>query len=222
MLSRYPRFTVCALLFLCITLGGCTKNNEDAPPSNEEGSSDPIIRITPPPKVLFPLPPFELTNQDGALFKSTSLKGKHWVASFFFTRCQTICPKVIQAVKAVQDGIVEQKWDTHLVTISVDPDYDTPEVLRKKGEEVGADFSRWHMLTGDYAIIKDLVMKGFKMAMGDPVKNAEGVMDITHAAHLMLIDEEGNVLGLFESDQKGVRELLDKMASLKGQSPRQN
>jgi len=207
---------------LCATPFGCTKNEENASESPEGTTSDPMIRLSTPPKVLFPLPPFELTNQDGAVFKSSSLDGKLWVASFFFTRCQTICPKVMQAVKAVQDGMVERKWNTHLVTITVDPDHDTPEVLRKKGEEIGADFSRWHFLTAEQAVIKDLVMKGFKVAIGDPVKNAEGVMDITHAAQLMLINEEGKVLGLFESDPAGVNELLEKMASLIDQNPRQD
>jgi protein SCO1/2 len=222
MWCRFPIVVVCLITVLCAAPFGCTKNDENATESRAGTPSDPIIRLSPPPKVLFPLPPFELTDQNGAVFKSSSLDGNLWVASFFFTRCQTICPKVVQAIKAVQDGMTERNWNTHLVTITVDPEHDTPEILRKKGEEVGADFSRWHFLTADPSTIKDLVMKGFKVAIGDPVKNAEGVMDITHAAQLMLIDEKGNVVGLFESHQKGVGELLEKMASLIDQNPRQN
>ncbi len=99
-----------------------------------------------------------------------------------------------------------------LISITVDPDNDTPERLQEKASVYGVDAARWRLLTGSDAQLREVIVSGFKTYMGEGVKNAEGIFDIGHGARLVLVDDYGGVRGHYETNDKG-RDKLFRHAS---------
>src|SRR5271170_2006727 len=90
---------------------------------------------------------FTLTNQDGKITTLADLTNHVWVADIIFTRCAGPCPRMTGQMKSLQDAL-PQSSEAKFVTLTTDPENDTPEVLKKYGERFNADFSRWNFLTG--------------------------------------------------------------------------
>lgn len=165
-----------------------------------------LSRPTPEgPKVFGTLPSYELTNTRGQPFGSAELAGRVYVASFVFTTCPVQCPKLMERMNEVQKRIKNTSGAVHLVTITVDPETDTPEKLAAYGERFGVRPSRWHLLTGDYEVIEETVVKGFKLAMG---KDADNLFQIFHSERFVLVDRQGRIRGYYEADDAGIDELM--------------
>src|SRR3954453_16069079 len=109
--------------------------------------------------VLFELPKFKLLDQDGKDFTDGQLRGKPFVASFVFTHCAGPCPMIFGKMKQMQTNVPNP--NIRLVTFTVDPDRDTPAVLKEKAKQLGADEGRWTFLTGDkdsvHKLLKDML-----------------------------------------------------------------
>lgn len=173
----------------------------------------PCTRHVPPaPPVLSQVPAFELVDQDGQAFSLASMRGKVWVAGFIFTRCPSTCPKISRAMLDLQQRYARHDADVHLVSFSVDPENDTPEVLKKYAGHLGADESRWRFVTGPLPAMQSLVVGGFQTAMDREADKpgAPGMYDIAHTTKLALIDAEGNVRGYYGSDEVGLDEVLHR------------
>ena len=112
-----------------------------------------------------PVPAFELTDQRGALFKSTALKGAPWIANTFFTNCRTICPNLMRKVRDLHASTKASDPPVRFISITVDPDNDTPEALADYHQKLEPS-SRWILLTGEFDAIRQLVVEGFHTAMG--------------------------------------------------------
>ncbi|MEM7314379.1 MAG: SCO family protein, partial [Planctomycetota bacterium] len=147
-------------------------------------------------KVYGKVPQFELTNQDGKPFNSGDLDGDIWVANFFFCRCRSTCPEQSRQVAKLQN--VD---NVRFVSVTVEPEYDTPEALKKYGMNYEADFERWQFLTGSRKKIWDLSKKGFFLPVGDAP--AEEAMPIFHSSKLILVDGEQQIRGFYESQKAG-------------------
>jgi protein SCO1/2 len=171
----------------------------------------PLTRHVPdPPKVLGQVPSYQLTNQDNQDFGSSDLTGSVYVVSFFFTSCVTICPKVMDAMARLQERYARNKVPVKLVSITVDPDNDTPQALKKYAKKMGAKPEHWTFLTGTWEAISALVIKGFKTHMGRAEEDDEGVLDIGHGAHLLLIDNAGGLRGVYDASESGVDEIYHR------------
>lgn len=172
----------------------------------------PMLRFEPaPPPVLGTLPEFSLVDAQGEPFGSEDLRGSVWVANFFFTRCTTVCPAVMASVARLSERYREDGVEgIRLVSISVDPDHDTPERLREKAPALGADLRRWVLLTGPADAIRSLSQKGFELAAGEPETTPEGIMDVVHSGKLVLVDGSGNVRGYYGSDPEGLDEVFHR------------
>jgi protein SCO1/2 len=175
----------------------------------------PLLRFEPaPPPILWELPAYSLAAADRPAFGSAELEGKVYVASFFFTRCAAICPRLTQAM-----GELTRRYDRagiaeiQLVSITVDPSHDTPEVLGSYAREHGVDSSRWKLLTGDPERIRALIVNGFKAPMGE-ASSTEGLVDIAHSGKLFLVDGRGAVRGHYDSDSAGLEELFHRSCQL--------
>jgi cytochrome oxidase Cu insertion factor (SCO1/SenC/PrrC family) len=96
------------------------------------------------------------------------------------------------------------------VSISVDPEHDTPGVLADYAKGIGVDPARWTLLTGDPARIRSLVVDGFKTPLPPPATAAPGVIDIAHTGKLVLVDGEGRVRGYYGSDEMGLDEVYNR------------
>jgi protein SCO1/2 len=170
-----------------------------------------LIRRPEPPPVGWTIPSFSLTDQGGRPFGSTELAGRVYVASFFFTSCPSVCPRLMQAMRRLQDRYAEHGLGAiRLVSISVDPERDTPERLREYADALGVDPTRWRLLTGDRATIRELLERGFKVSMGDPSSPAGGPYDIAHSTKLVLVDPRGGHRGFYDYDELGLDEVFHR------------
>jgi protein SCO1/2 len=143
---------------------------------------------------------FALVDQDAHSFTADSLRGKVWIASFFFTRCPTICPRITRRMRALQIAEGAHSPPASFVSFSVDPENDTPPVLAAYARSYGADLRSWSFLTGDLAVVKATVIDGFKSALdGKPDPGAENG-GIIHGSHLVLIDRASAIRGYYRTD----------------------
>jgi protein SCO1/2 len=159
--------------------------------------------------------PFWLTDQDGRTFTEANLDGKVWVAAFMFTRCPTVCPEMVRRMRGIQEQAKQRGVALELVSFSVDPENDTPEVLRAFTAAQGLDTSNWRFLTGDSAVIRSTAERGIKIGVdGTPRAGAEH-FGITHGTHLVLLDTHRTIRGYYQStDGERVAALLEDAARL--------
>ena len=150
---------------------------------------------------------FEFTTQDNEALSLEDLKGNYCIADMVFTNCETVCLPMTANMKTLQDRLQEEGYDDiRLVSFSVDPDRDTPEVLKEYGESYGADFDQWTFLTGyDFETIKEISIKSFKSILAEP---PEGSDQVTHGTRFFLINPEGKVIKHYDGVQSGNMETI--------------
>lgn len=163
------------------------------------------------PEALGTLPDFSFTSEQGTPFGTEELTGRVYVANFIFTRCPTICPRFSEKMARIQTALDGQAG-IHLVSFSVDPEFDTPEVLREYGERYRADPTRWTFLTGDYQQLKDTVVGGFKIAMGNQAPEEDDIMSIFHGEHFVIVDQRGEIRGYVHANEEDVVEQVTALA----------
>jgi protein SCO1 len=142
---------------------------------------------------LGPVAGFALTERSGKTVRLHDLRGKVWVASFLFTRCCTGCPRIsaglTQLQKDLPDGAV-------IVSFTVDPEHDTPEVLKAYADSLGADPKRWLFLTGKqdeiYRLIKGSFHLGVEQNQGEARRPGN---EVTHSNRLLVVDRQGHIRG---------------------------
>ena len=134
-------------------------------------------------------PKFSLTNQDKAIISDQSYKGKVYVVEFFFSTCPSICPIMNRNMKLVQEAFAANS-NFGIASITINPEYDTPEVLKKHAEIITAKGVNWHFLTGDKTIIFEIANKGFNLFAGENKKVNGG---FEHSGLFALIDKQGNI-----------------------------
>ena len=140
------------------------------------------------------VPAFQLTNQNGDSFGSAQLAGKIWIADFIYTSCPGPCPMISSRMSELQKPL--EKSDVHLVSVSVDPEKDTPAVLRDYAERLHAQPGRWDFLTGPKSAIYDLSRNGFKLGIADgSTENGEPV----HSTRMILVDRHGTIRGYYDA-----------------------
>ena len=138
------------------------------------------------------VPDFELVNQDGKTFGSRELRGKIWVADFIYTTCPGPCPMISSRMSELQKPF--EKTDVHLVSFTVDPAKDTPQVLRGYAEKLQAEPGRWDFLTGPQSTIYDLSRNGFKLAVSNG-SDEKGIP--VHSTRMILVDLHGALRGYY-------------------------
>ncbi len=178
----------------------------------------PLLRFEPaPPPTLGAVPAFQLLDQDGRPFGSPDLAGQPYIASFFFTRCRSICPALVHSLQLLQARMEREGVEgIRIVTFSVDPDYDTPERLREYSASAGADPRRWVFLTGPRQAMEELLLQGFKVPLGRPEEIAPGLMDIAHTGKLVLVDGRGGIRGYYSADGEGLDEIFHRAQHVRG------
>lgn len=158
------------------------------PESHPLGSTE---RFEVPWSQLPELQPFKLVERAGDPVTETRLDGQVSLVSFFFSRCPSICKKQNETLQRMQAKFRESGQDVLLVSVTVDPAYDTPEVLRAYAESYNADPEKWLFLTGDFEEIKTLGNESFQLPIGPE----------THSTSLMLVDRWGRVRDRFDWEQ---------------------
>lgn len=136
-----------------------------------------------------PAPKFSLTNQENKTITNNTYKGKVYVVEFFFSTCPTICPIMNRNMKFIQESFASNT-NFGIASITINPENDTPEVLKKHADDINAKGMNWNFLTGDKTVIFDIANKGFNLYAGEN-KNVNGGFE--HSGLFALIDKEGNI-----------------------------
>jgi protein SCO1 len=153
------------------------------------------------------VPPFHMTDSQGRAFQSQSLAGKVWVADFIYTSCPGPCPLMSSQMHKLEQRLNGDPA-VRLVSISVDPQHDTPPVLNDFARHFGAPTAHWIFLTGDAATVHLLAFTTFHL--GDTI----GRMD--HSTKFALVDKRGNIRGYYSTfDKEGMPSLLNDIAALR-------
>lgn len=153
--------------------------------------------------------PFAFTDQNAQEFSSSALRGTPWVGAFFFTRCPTICPKITARMKVLADFGASEKLPFKLVSITIDPEHDTPEVLAAYAKTHALDLSRMTLLRGDMERVRSLSEATFKLALSaspDPEKDPLGMI---HSGHLVLVDADGQLRGHYPTSEDAAMRRLE-------------
>jgi protein SCO1/2 len=157
----------------------------------------------------FQVQPFMLTNQLGRAMDSRELAGRVWIADIIFTRCAGPCPRMTAAMENLADLFPAQD-DLRFVTLTTDPDHDSPAVLKTYAEKFNADPARWHFLTGPKPALKALATGSLKLGAEEKEKELQQDEDdlFIHSTVFVLIDKAGKVRGFYESLEPGFQEKI--------------
>jgi protein SCO1/2 len=151
-----------------------------------------------PIRVMGQVSHFSLTDENGQQISEAILAGKTSVVDFFFTRCQGPCPQMSERLSSLQKQLPK---GVSILSISMDPSYDTPEVLKEYGQKFSADFTRWHFLTGKTEVIVHLATEVFHLAAGEEPD--------MHSTRFMLVDGRARIRGYYDStDDEAMRKLV--------------
>ncbi|WP_404305885.1 SCO family protein [Neorhodopirellula lusitana] len=181
--------------------------NDNALADNDNLRPEDIENATPtkPPEDEAWLSKFQLTERSGKELSSEDLKGEPYVVSFFFSTCPSICVQQNQKLKELQDAFEGQ--GVRFIAISVDPETDTPEVLREYASRFGADEDQWLFLTGELKYIRRVGAEIFRQPVDQKF----------HTERFALVDRQGEIEGFynwpnekqFEKLKERISEMLD-------------
>lgn len=151
--------------------------------------------------VLGQISEFELLERSGMMYTRKDLAGQVWVADFFFTSCAGICPMMSNQMARLQEALVGVDG-VKLVSISVDPERDTPERLRRYADRYKADPARWWFLTGDKTVIYKLARESFRLGVEEtpPEERTAETEDVLHSSKFVLLDRAGRIRGYYDGD----------------------
>jgi protein SCO1/2 len=139
-------------------------------------------------------PSFSLTNQKNEILTEQDLLGQVYVVEFFFTTCPSICPIMTNNLLKVQNAYASE-MRLSLLSVSINPNYDTPEVLSEYAKSYGITHPNWHLLTGDSEVIFAMANTGFNLYVG-PGSELDGGFE--HSGFFALVDAQGKIRSRYD------------------------
>ncbi|MFQ6677015.1 MAG: SCO family protein [Fidelibacterota bacterium] len=146
------------------------------------------IKTPKPLPILGSIPSFDMIDTNGGPFGSTDLKGKIWVADFIFTTCAGPCPVMSSEMAGIHKTFINDP-NIQTVSYSVNPDYDTPEVLNEYAKRFDADTDQWHFLHAPEEDIRSIIINGFKMGDMEDI--------VFHSTRFALVDKNNKIRGYY-------------------------
>lgn len=199
------------LAIVLVVLAACG-GNDNAQTNNEgETSKQPMATMAPDMN----LGEFESVNQAEEAVTKADLDGEWSVINFVFTNCTTVCLPMTRNMAYLQGELDEADLnDVNLVSFTVDPERDTPEVLQEYGDSYGANYDNWDFLTGyDFETIKEFSEEHFKSPL---MEAPEGDDQITHTVSFFVINPDGEIINRFNGqEQDEMDKLVDYLAENK-------
>lgn len=154
------------------------------------------------------IPDFSFTNQDGEKYSQEDLKGKIYVADFFFTTCPSICPIMKSQMLRIHEKY-KGNDDVHIVSHSIDPTHDTVEVLRDYADRLDIDTRYWTFLTGEMDSIFKVAQEGYLVSAKEDSLAPGGLL---HSGAFILIDKERRIRGYYDgTEEEDVNKLMKDM-----------
>ena len=207
------RVLIQALALLTLTFAGLLIFWFSQSPANSQFPDKPTLLDTDNPYADLFIPAFKLLDSNGDQTDQTVLEGQYTVLDFFYTSCPLICPTMSAAMKQVQDETAGT--NLKLMSVSIDPEVDTPDTIKQYSEGFKADPDRWRFLTGDIDTIS-LMLMGIGFDIGS-LNTDEGFRNIDHPATLILLGPDRHVLKLFRySDPDQLADLIKTARELAG------
>jgi len=154
---------------------------------------------------------FALTNQAGASVSLAELRGRVWIADIIFTRCPGPCMRMTRQLKELQDAL-PAGGKTRLVTLTTDPDFDTPAVMAKYARQFDADTNRWIFLSGTKKEIGALATGSLKLSAVEVTpgeRKSENDLFV-HSTIFVVVDKQARLRGVFETGGEGVDWQIEK------------
>ena len=156
------------------------------------------------------VPEFSFTDSHNETISKNEMIGKVWVADFIFTTCNMACPVMTGNMNLIHKSFKEND-DVRIVSISVYPEYDTPEVLTEYASRYNANTDRWHFLTGPEELVKEIIKNGFKIGDYEDI--------IFHSEKFALVDQQGQIRGYYNGMKtEEMTQLKTDIKKLLGQS----
>jgi cytochrome oxidase Cu insertion factor (SCO1/SenC/PrrC family) len=158
---------------------------------------------------------FSLTNQNSGAVLLADLRGRVWIADIIFTRCPGPCLRMTRQMKELQDALPKDA-QTKLVSLTTDPDYDTPAILKNYAERAGADLSRWNFLTGTKLQIANLATGSLKLsAVEKKLDERASPEDLwVHSTIFVIVDKHAQLRGVFQTGGEDVDWKVEKQKIL--------
>ncbi len=154
---------------------------------------------------------FSLTNQNGKEITQRDYKDKIYVADFFFTTCQTICPIMTDHMVQIQKELINDN-EVLLLSHTVTPEIDSVSQLKKYAVEKGVDDTKWNLVTGDKREIYELARKSYLAAKDNPYEED----DLIHTENFVLVDQKKRIRGFYDgTNPDAIKKLLDDIKILK-------
>ena len=196
-------------LFLVFILVSCSAINEKKHVLPFIGNYDIEYKLIDGKEVsdtVYPtIPYFYFLNDDSVIVKSTEMEGKVWVVDFFFTTCPTICPTMTKNMQKLNAATKDLHDELQFISISINPQHDTPSILKRYREHYKATASNWQFLTGKEAETHQLGIENFQIFAG---RDEESEGGYAHSGAFTLVDKEGYVRGVYlGTDEKQVIQL---------------
>lgn len=161
------------------------------------------------------IPDFQLTDQFGHTFSQSNLEDKIYVVDFFFTSCPGICPQMTQNMSSIQDAFLKEE-DVVLLSYSVTPEYDSPDVLQEYAEIKGVVEGKWYLLTGDRKQIYTLGRDYYFVE--EDLGIQKSAQDFLHTENFILVDKQGYLRGIYNGLSKtSVNQLIADIKTLQKQ-----
>lgn len=179
-------------------------NYYDIPVFFENGVENPFQECTVNEYDQHYIPDFELTSHQNSSIGRKDMEGKITIVDFFFTSCPSICPVMSTEMERVDDAFRDID-EVQIFSISIDPEYDTPEVLREYAARHNATPGKWQFLTGDKELIYDLARCGFILPTIDGYGEPD---DFVHSDKFVLVDELGRIRGYYSGTTREDVDLL--------------
>jgi protein SCO1/2 len=190
------------LIFMFLKSFG--NNAYDIPIFFEQGVDNPFQECPVADTTQHYIPDFAFVNQKSKIVGSKDMKGKVTVVDFFFTSCPSVCPVMSSELERVNDMFREEP-SLQILSISIDPTYDTSEILQDYADKHNARAGKWDFLTGDKNEIYQLAKCGFIL----PTLDGMGVPDdFAHSDKFVLIDQEGRIRGYYSGTNREDVDLL--------------
>jgi protein SCO1/2 len=157
------------------------------------------------------IPSFRFLNQDSVFVSEKDVEGKVYVADFFFTTCPTICPKMKTQMLRIYERYKDRD-EVRIISHSIDPDFDTPNVLKDYAARLQVKAPKWNLLTGDKATIYTLGQKSYMVSAQEDPNEAGGFV---HSGAFILVDKNRHVRGIYDGTVEAeVNHLLEDMEIL--------
>lgn len=176
--------------------------------------------------VLGAVPDFTLVERSGKTIRASDLRGRFWIGNFIFTRCPGMCPALSTKMAALQrrlrteEAALAAQDGARLVSFSVDPTQDTPEVLSRYAERFRAEPERWLFLTGPRESVYRLVGEGFQLSVAElpPEQRAAAPEPITHSDRFVVVDRSMRIRAYVHgTDEDVIEQILSLLKRLRSE-----